>query len=99
VGDDLSIHEITNGPNSYPEEKALIEVSADGIVWVALAENASSKKNETGPSITMLDLAGTGLPEISYVRVTDISNVGPFEQTADGFDLDSVDAVYGTCTQ
>jgi hypothetical protein len=99
VGDDLVIHEITNGPASYPEEKATVEVSGDGVTWFTLSEVASSKKNEGGASKTRLDISETGLSEINFVRITDTTVSGIHNGVADGFDLDAVEGIEGTCVE
>lgn len=98
AGDDISIHEITGGRATYPEESALVEVSADGLNWYAIG-SASSEPGGAGDGITYLDIStAVGAPsQISYVRVTDTTNPALHIATADGFDLDAVDAVYGVC--
>jgi hypothetical protein len=69
----------------YPEEKAKVEVSADGVTWT----QAGGTLTQTGE---------VSLPEnvscVKYVRVTDISTVTDFsDDTADGYDVDGVKAV------
>lgn len=92
-GDDLSFHEITNNRNSYPEETILVEVSQDGSTWYTL-DTVSSIEGE----VTYRDFSSTGLPWIKYVRVTDTSDLDIHNSTADGYDLDAIDAVY-TCEE
>lgn len=98
-GDDLSIHEITNGRANYPLEKAQVQVSQDGIVWFTLAEEATSQTSEGGPGVTLLDISASGFPWILYVKVVDTSNPGIHNSTADAFDLDAIDAKHGNCSQ
>ncbi|HMQ01875.1 MAG TPA: hypothetical protein PKD79_02270 [Candidatus Doudnabacteria bacterium] len=90
-GPDLSIHEATNG--TYPLETASVEVSQDGATWYL----AGTADNTPGDKVTYLDFGHTGLSWIKYVKVTDTSNAALFEATADGFDLDAVDATYEDC--
>lgn len=82
-GNDLKIYEITGG-SSYPDENAMIEASMDGVTWVTIA-----------PSILRdaeVDLGS--LTEAQYIRVTDVSNIAPFEPEADGYDLDAIKALH-----
>lgn len=94
VGDDLSIHEATNG--TYPNETVKIEVSQTGLdgSWYTLSE-AGSNTNPLG--VTYVDFNETGLSWIKFVKLTDTSNPALFEATADGFDLDAVDATQQLC--
>lgn len=92
-GDDLKIHEATNGV--YPEESASVEVSQDGLNWFALSEEGT---NTSPGGITGVDFGSTGLAWIKFVRLTDTSNPADFSQAdADGFDVDAVEAVTETC--
>ncbi len=89
--DDLSIWEVTN-PGGYPLEQALVAVSQDGETWfeVGTADNLTP---ETGRlTLSSFDLTTAGLDWARYVRVTDTSDPDLFEPTADGFDLDGVQA-------
>lgn len=87
-GDDLRIHEATNG--TYPDELVKIEVSQDGIDWKQLTSTASN-------GVTNVDFGETGLDWIQYIRLTDISDPADFPNGADGFDLDAVEAITETC--
>lgn len=91
-GDDLSIHEATNG--QYPEETVKIEVSKDGDSWYTLTEDGS---NYEPGGITYVDFNESGYDWIQYVRLTDTSNPASFSNDADGFDLDAVDATQQVC--
>lgn len=81
-GPDLKLWEVTGG-TSYPDEIVRVEVS----------------NNLAGPW-TLVDAAATRdaemelpIPSAKYVRITDVSPPAPFEATADGFDLDAVQAL------
>jgi len=93
---DLSFHEVANGRPSYPIEKALIEVSKDGINWVNLGE-VDNKAGGNG--IAYKDLNGTGLDWIKFVKITDTTNDSRHIGTADGYDLDAVDATEQVCEE
>lgn len=92
-GADLILAEITNGRASYPEELAQVEVSQNGSDWVALG--LASSKHSGG--ISSFDLASIGMPWIRFVKITDLSVAANFPNDGDGYDLDSVYGVYGTC--
>lgn len=77
-GPDLRIYEI--GPDSAV---AFVAVSVEGVDFVELAERA------TGAS-TALDLAGTGLDGVSFVRIRGADDAGD----EPGFDLDAVEALH-----
>lgn len=80
-GDDLRVYEVTGG--TYPDEKATVEASQDGVSWTLLGTATRDGDFDLGP----LSWAG-------YVRITDTSSSGAFEPTADGFDLDAVKALH-----
>ena len=87
-GDDLSFHEVTNGRSSYPEEKAKVEVAQNSSgPWVEIGI-----VNSLGSAVDYLDIAGN-FPWVKYVRITDISDSSIHSSTADGYDVDAVDAV------
>lgn len=94
AGDDLSIHEGTNG--QYPEEKAKVEVSQDGDTWFTLTEEAS---NLNPGNVSYLDFSESGFAWIKFVRITDTTNYALHVNDADGFDLDAVDATQELCEQ
>lgn len=82
-GNDLSIYEVTGG--TYPDELADVEVSsAPGGPWTLIGNDVVRDE-----SLEMIN------PTAQYVRITDQSPLGPFEATADGFDLDGVQALCG----
>ncbi len=93
-GADLSFHEITNDRNSYPLEKVGVEVSDDNSTWHLIGE-ATSEPGEDG--VVFLDIAtNTSAPDsIQFVRITDTTSQSIHASNADGYDLDTVDGVYG----
>lgn len=92
-GVDLSIHEITNGRDSYPEERAMVEISQDGSTWFVVG--TASGKDASG--VSSFDIASTGLDWFTVVRVTETTDFSIHDATADGFDLDAIDATYQSC--
>lgn len=95
AGTDLTIYEITNGRDSYPEEKANIEVSQNGIDWQPVG--TASSLNANGQ--TAIDFDATGYDWIQYIHVMDATNFAPHIGTADGFDLDAIVATSLTCSE
>jgi len=94
---DISIHEITNGRFSYPEEKAEVFVSADNNTYVSIGFATSEPGLVGADGMTLLDINGA-VAFAKYVKVVDATNYGPHASSADGFDLDSVDAHNGLCS-
>ncbi|MFA6392276.1 MAG: SdrD B-like domain-containing protein [Patescibacteria group bacterium] len=98
-GDDLSFHEETWGSRTtYGIEKAQVAVSKDNITW----ENIGEINNQTADGIDYLDFSSTGWDFIRYVRLTDTTDFAaefPGNGTADGYDLDAVDATNGVCEE
>jgi predicted ribosomally synthesized peptide with SipW-like signal peptide len=84
-GYDFRIYEITGG-TSYPDEKVRVEASPDGSSWTELA----ASMNRDG----YVDMSP--LTSVQYLRLTDVSVVASFESTADGYDLDAVQAICGS---
>jgi len=91
-GDDISIHEATNGV--YPSETAKIEVSQTGEdgEWYEVGTAGNN-------GVSYFDFDSTGLDWIKYVRVTDTTNPSLHISTADGFDLAAVDATQTMCNE
>ncbi len=83
-GNDLRVWEVTGG-TSYPVEKVKIEVSQNGVSWFEVTSSVDRDAEA--------DLAGSGLLWAKYARITDVSPIGPFEATADGYDLDAFSAL------
>lgn len=80
------VFESTNLP--YPTETAKVEFSSNGTTWV----NAGSV-SRTG---TVAQPEGVSCAK--FVRITDTSNKASFEPTADGYDVDGVQAQGNPCT-
>lgn len=80
-GNDVRIYEVTGG--TYPDEKATVEASQDGVSWTLLGTATRDQDFDLG-----------SLAWASLIRITDISSPGAFEPTADGFDLDAVKALH-----
>lgn len=90
TGEDVTAFEITNGRNSYPDEKAEVYVSENGTDWELAG--VAYNKDTNGESI--IDVTATGLTKIKFVKLVDISVKSNFSQSdADGFDLDSIGAL------
>lgn len=94
-GTDLSFHEVTNGRAGYPEEKAEVYISEDGSAWIDLG---TISNHDAANGVSLLDIAGK-LSEVNYVKIVDTTDPNLHVNSADGYDLDAVDATYGTCTQ
>jgi len=90
-GDDLSVHEATNGRSTYPEESVLVEISQDGITWHVLG-SATSEPGGGGDGVSWFDISASPIATFQFVRLTDNTNFAPHTSDADGFDLDAVDA-------
>lgn len=86
ISSGVIIIEATNP--GYPTERAKIEVSENGVVWVnagIVSQDGSVNKPK-------------GLNCVRYVRVTDISSPNDFsDATADGYDVDGVKATGKKC--
>lgn len=81
-GSDIAIYEVTGGTSS-PAERVRVEASVDGVAWTLLAGGVTRDANVNLGSLQIAN----------YVRLTDVSNPSPFEDTADGYDLDAVRAI------
>src|SRR5690606_24292279 len=90
AGADLTFYETTNG--TYPVEQAKVEVSQDGITW----EDAGTVNNKGANTI---DLTGTGLSWIQYVRLTDTTDASLHNNAADGYDLNAIYVASALCEE
>jgi hypothetical protein len=86
AGDDFTIVETSYGNpncNNYPET-ARLEVSLDNINWSAIEGEFCLDQ--------AVDVASSGLPYFSYLRITDASRITNlrFPGSADGFDVDGI---------
>lgn len=80
--------ESTNNP--YPDEKARIEVSADGANWYTAGEITQDGSVTQPQQLTCA----------AYVRITDISNPDDFtDDTADGYDVDGIQVLESQACQ
>jgi hypothetical protein len=80
-GDDIKIVETTFGNplcSNYPE-KAIIDVSMDGVTWVSLGEVCLDSYIELGD-----------VKYFQFMRITDRSAATRFSSSADGYDVDGV---------
>ncbi len=82
-GNDLQVWEVTGG--TYPDEFVKVEVSQDGVSWFTAAASLSRD--------AQADLAGSGLAWAKFIRLTDVTPIGPFEAEADAYDLDAFSAL------
>lgn len=89
-GVDLSFHEVTNGRDTYPVEKAMVEVNKDGEGWVLIG---SVTNKDNGDGVAYLDFSSSEYDYITEVRITDTTDAGLHNNAGDGYDLDSVDAL------
>lgn len=80
-GDDLQVYEGTNP--GYPLEKAEVAASNDGITWTPVGTVTRDGTVDLG-----------GFTCVQKIRITDMSDVSLFEQTADAYDLDAVQALH-----
>ena len=67
--------------NKGDDEKALIELSEDGITWVTYGEICRDG---------LLDIEGLGLKYVAFIKITDSNS-----KTSDAYDVDGVVAVNG----
>jgi len=98
LGDDILLHEVTGGSYTcanYPEV-ARVEVSYDGVVWAELAGTACGNGAHGFDLATLGDDAPWQLKHFGarFVKVIDISDAANLPNDADGFDLDSIEAVH-----
>lgn len=95
TGPDISVHEITGGRDSYPEEKVEVFVSNDNLTYTSIG-NATSEPGGGGDGVTYLDINGA-VANVKYVKLVDATNFAPHLNTADGYDIDAIDAAFGLC--
>jgi len=79
AGADVQVYEVTGGV--YPDEKVKIETASNLLgPWTVALPNPGVR--DAGFEIAT--------PFAQYVRLTDTSDIGLFEPTADGYDVDAV---------
>lgn len=87
AGNDLKLWEVTGG-TSYPDERVDVYVGNNPIgPWTLVGDNVTRDAE--------IDIAP--IAQARYVRIVDASNLALFEDTADGYDLDAVQAL--NCVQ
>lgn len=83
TGSDLKLWEVTGG-TSYPDEKVDVYVgNATSGPWTLVGDDVTRDAEIDLGSVTAA----------RYVRIVDASNLALFEPTADGYDLDAVQAL------
>lgn len=87
----ISVHEITNGRDTYPEEKVDVFVSQNGTDWVSIG-TASNQDSDGGDGVALLDVYPSGYNWIRYVKLVDTTDSSLHDNVSDGFDIDAIDA-------
>jgi len=89
AGDDIAIWETTGGNTTQlSRARAQVEVSQDGVTFYDLGII-------TGDAA--LDIAPSGLSYVQYVRLTDDSAAIGSADAGDGFDVDAITIIEGSC--
>lgn len=87
AGNDLKLWEVTGG-TTYPDEKVDVYVGDNvGGPWTMVGDDV------TRDAEIDFDTLAPQIDEARYVRIVDASNLALFEATADGYDLDAVQAL------
>src|SRR3990167_539174 len=86
-GVDLKLWEVTGG-TSYPDERVNVYIG-DTLVgpWTQVGDDV------TRDAEIDIDILAPAVNQARYVRIVDASNLALFEATADGYDLDAVQAL------
>jgi len=86
-GVDLKLWEVTGG-TSYPDERVDVYIG-DTLVgpWTQVGDDV------TRDAEIDIDILAPAVNQARYVRIVDASNLALFEATADGYDLDAVQAL------
>ncbi len=90
-GNDLKITEDTWG--AYPLEQADVYVSQNGTDWVKIGTANNSNSVSSTHTTSEFDLASLGLAWAKYVKVVDTTNPGIHVSSADGYDLNAIEAL------
>ena len=77
-GADVQVFEVTGGV--YPDESVKVEVSLNGTDWFTATPDPGTR--DAGFEMP--------IPSAQFIRLTEASNITPFEATADGYDVDAV---------
>lgn len=90
-GPDVLVVEDTWG--AYPSETAKVYASPDGENWLYLGEanNATRDTTYNWQTVSLFDLGE--LECARFIKVIDTTNPGPMPQDADGFDLNTIQAL------
>lgn len=87
-GSFIRLHEVTNGIETYPEEKAVVYVSEDGDSWDKVGETTNKDSGE----VYLNDFEGEVVNFIKITDTTDEGQVFPGDDSGiDGYDLDAVE--------
>lgn len=91
LGNDLKLWEVTGG-TTYPDERVDVYVGDSPVgPWTLVGDDV------TRDAEIDFDTLAPEIEEARYVRIVDASNLALFEATADGYDLDAVQAL--NCVQ
>lgn len=90
-GPDVIVVEDTWG--AYPLETADVYASADGVAWVYLGEANNTVRDTTynWQTVSMFDLGDLACAR--FIKVIDTTDPGPLPTDADGFDLNTIQAL------
>jgi Ca2+-binding RTX toxin-like protein len=95
TGADVRIYEASIAQN-YPLERARVEARmTETGSWVQIGFADNSDNCNCAQNTTDLDLGS--LTSAHYIRITDVTNPAPHSPTADGFDLNAVQALHTSC--
>lgn len=93
-GTDVFVWEETWG-TTYPLETADVYVSQDGSDWVELGEADNHLHSNNQLTLTEFDLEDVQLDWAKYVMIVDTTDPSIHSATADGYDVNAVEAVHG----
>jgi hypothetical protein len=95
-GPDVLVVEDTWG-TGYPEERAEVYASQDGVDWVFLgtADNKTRSTENADHTVFEFDLGELGCAK--YIKVVDVTDPAIHAADADGYDLNVVLALHGCC--
>jgi len=94
AGPDVRIYESSLAQN-YPLERAQVFASQTGTGWTLIGTADNSDNCNCTQNTTDLDLGA--LPSARYIRLVDTTNPALHSNTADAFDLNSVQALNNSC--
>lgn len=90
----LRVYEVTNGRSLYYEEKGLVSVSPDNVVWHTFPTSITSKATD---GINTYFLNTTGFETVRYVRIQDQTVPPAWDAVADGLEIDTIDIQGNSC--